>query len=172
MQDLSILDSAETWLAKTEQDIQKVLNDHNDRLNLPERDPLACNELQRIALGINMEQMLNVYLDPHNTPQCILVVQGAGGTGKSFIIETATRIARRLFGRNGAVLNLAPTGAAAVLLPDGRTIHSVINIPTMQRRKKKPERILRHIKYQIFQCHVIKLKSYKQLQGSKVTKSN
>ena len=137
VQDLSILDSAETWLAKTEQDIQKVLNDHNDRLNLPERDPLACNELQRIALGINMEQMLNVYLDPDNTPQCILVVQGAGGTGKSFIIETATRIARRLFGRNGAVLNLAPTGAAAVLLPDGRTIHSVINIPTMQRRKKK-----------------------------------
>ncbi|XP_066924594.1 uncharacterized protein [Clytia hemisphaerica] len=36
---------------------------------------------------------------------------------------------RRMFQSNRSVLNVAPTGAAAVLLPDGSTIHSAVHIP-------------------------------------------
>ena len=66
-----------------------------------------------------------------------LIVQGTAGVGKTFIIKAITRITRRLFSYNGAVMNLAPTGAAAVLLPDGRTIHSTTSIP----RKKKEDKL-------------------------------
>ena len=52
------------------------------------------------------------------------IVQGTAGTGKTFVIVALTYIVRRLTGRNGSVLNLAPTGSAANLLPDGRTVHS------------------------------------------------
>ena len=45
-----------------------------------------------------------------------------------------TRLCRRIFKSNRAVLNVAPTSAAAVLLPDGRTVHSVTP-PPMKKKK-------------------------------------
>ena len=65
-----------------------------------------------------------------------LIVQGTAGVGKTFVIIAITYITRRLFGYNSSVMNLAPTGAAAILLPGGRTVHSVINVPRSS--KKNP----------------------------------
>ena len=62
-----------------------------------------------------------------------LIIQGCAGTGKSQVIKILTRLVRRIFKCNKSVLNVAPTGAAAVLLPDGGTIHSV-HIPRKGKR--------------------------------------
>ena len=59
-----------------------------------------------------------------------LLIQGCAGTGKSQAIKIITRLTRRLFKKNLSVLNLAPTGSASVIIPEGRTIHSVVNIPS------------------------------------------
>ena len=58
-----------------------------------------------------------------------LIVQGVAGTGKSQVIKILTRIIRRMFATSKSVLSVAPTGAAAVLLPNGGTIHFLVNIP-------------------------------------------
>ena len=66
-----------------------------------------------------------------------LIVKGCAGTGKSQLIKILTRIVRRLF--KCKVPNVAQTGAAEVLLPDGGTIHSTVHIP---RKGKKTESAL------------------------------
>ena len=65
-----------------------------------------------------------------------LLIQGTAGVGKTYIITAFTRIVQRLFKRNAAVMNLAPTGAASVLIPDGRTIHSVTPPPRKFKKDK------------------------------------
>ena len=64
-----------------------------------------------------------------------LIIQGCAGTGKSQVVKIVTRLVRRIFNCNRAVLNVAPTSAAGLLLPDGGTIHSCVNIP--RKRKEK-----------------------------------
>ncbi|KAL0722292.1 hypothetical protein Bca4012_036891 [Brassica carinata] len=56
----------------------------------------------------------------------LFFVQGAGGTGKTFLYQT---IISRLRSRKQIVLPVASSGIAALLLPNGRTAHSRFNIP-------------------------------------------
>ena len=96
-----------------------------------------ANKLQRFIISINLVKLLQLKNNPDNIKdqeQLRLVIQGTAGVGKTFVVTALTYIVRRLFGYNSSVMNLAPTGAAAVLLPDGQTVHSVTNIP---RRKKE-----------------------------------
>ena len=84
---------------------------------------MKANELQRLTTAINLDRLLFIYKNEATTPLRLLV-QGTAGTGKTYIIRSLSYIARRMEGRNNAVLNLAPTGSAANLLPMGRTVHS------------------------------------------------
>ena len=131
-----MLDDVENWmnLAIAEADIQ--LQAHHDQLDLPEGNILHANERQMIILGVNI---LHLLMEAKGDPQdqLRLLVQGAGGTGKTFVIANLTRICRRLFSRNASTLNLAPTGAASNLIPDGRTVHSVL---PPSRSKKEVEK--------------------------------
>ena len=70
-------------------------------------------------------------MDPNTSPQNLhrLIIQGSAGTGKTQIIKIVTRLGLRICKNQKGVLNLAPTGAAAVILPNGRTVHSIVNIP-------------------------------------------
>ncbi|XP_013713624.2 uncharacterized protein LOC106417353 [Brassica napus] len=56
----------------------------------------------------------------------LFFLQGAGGTGKTFLYQT---IISRLRSRKKIVLPVASSGIAALLLPSGRTAHSRFNIP-------------------------------------------
>ena len=46
---------------------------------------------------------------PEEEPEQFLMI-GTAETGKTFVVEVTSRITRRIFHRNGAVMNLAPTG--------------------------------------------------------------
>ena len=79
--------------------------------------------MQRLIISINLERLLLIHRG--ETPEPLrLLVQGTAGTGKTYVIKAISFIARRLRQRNNAVLNLAPTGTASLLLPGGRTVHS------------------------------------------------
>ncbi|TFK62504.1 hypothetical protein BDN72DRAFT_777004, partial [Pluteus cervinus] len=53
-------------------------------------------------------------------------VNGPGGCGKTFLYNT---IAHQVRSQHGIILCVASSGIAALLLPGGRTAHSVFKIP-------------------------------------------
>ncbi|KAJ7628199.1 PIF1-like helicase-domain-containing protein, partial [Mycena polygramma] len=53
-------------------------------------------------------------------------LNGPGGTGKTFVYNTACH---RVRGEGNIVLCVASSGIAALLMPGGRTAHSVFKIP-------------------------------------------
>ena len=113
-------------------------NNHGNALTLPEIKIINANYLQCVIIGINLEYLL-MYVKgtlPPDSEPLRLLIQGTAGTGKSFVITALTRITRRVYGRNYAVMNLAPTGASAVLIPDGRTIHSKTPPPRKIKKDK------------------------------------
>ena len=114
----------------------------NDRVSLTESNLLLANELQRVAISMVAKHLFHIAkpVDDCSScePQISMLLGGTAGTGKTFVLNAINRISQRLFKRNGAVLNLAPTGAASVLIPNGRTIHSVIPMP---RKKKKKDQL-------------------------------
>jgi PIF1-like helicase len=57
----------------------------------------------------------------------LFFLNGAGGTGKTFVYKT---LCHRLRGNGWIVLCVASSGIAALLLPGGRTAHSMFAIPT------------------------------------------
>ena len=111
---------------------------HGDDCTLPAINLLSANQLQRTVIAINLQWLIQVAQGtlPAGTEPLRLLIQGTAGVGKTYIITALTRIVRRLFKRNAAVMNLAPTGAASVLIPDGRTIHSVTPPPRKFKKDK------------------------------------
>ncbi|XP_066934414.1 uncharacterized protein [Clytia hemisphaerica] len=93
---------------------------------------------------MNLEKLLSVAAGTDNSEPLRLLVQGYGGTGKTFTINAITYITRRLFRRNGSTLNIAPTGAASNLIPDGRTLHSTTPIPFMTKKERSTVDITSH----------------------------
>eukprot|EP00111_Clytia_hemisphaerica_P009342 TCONS_00027422-protein len=116
--------NTKTWLKDKYDEAEDMINTHLNNHDLPDVNLLWANPKQRLIIAINLEKLLDVAIGEEETEPLRLLVQGFGGTGKSFTINAITYIARRLFRRNGSALNIAPTGAASTLIPDGRTLHS------------------------------------------------
>lgn len=74
-----------------------------------------------------------------------LTVMGAGGTGKSVVINTVLTIVRTIFGRNDVIQCVAPTGTAAANI-GGETIHHFLK---MQVHSSKSEPQLSDKKLQL-----------------------
>ena len=123
-----------TWVEEINETAQDSLLEYIHQLNLPEINVLLANHLQMVAISMIMKQLYQVRIG-ENPEQLLMLLVGTAGTGKTYIMTVVSRLTRRLFGRNGAVMNVAPTGAASVLLPDGKTIHSVT--PMLPRSKKR-----------------------------------
>jgi ATP-dependent DNA helicase PIF1 len=73
------------------------------------------------------------YLRGLNPPQQFLNLDGEGGTGKTYLISCITCALNRMAAEVGArspLLRCAPTGVSANLI-NGRTIHSLFNIPIL-----------------------------------------
>ena len=95
---------------------------------LPGIAPRLANRMQRLAVAIELETLLAVATgQPWRHVR--LQVKGSAGVGKTVVIELFTRATWRLFGVEEAVRNLAPTAAAAGLLPGGGTAHSFVSPP-------------------------------------------
>ena len=133
----NIPNNTKEWLQNLSQTSESMSRVHDCECNLPKINLLLANKLQRVIIAINLNRMLLIKKNPTIQFEPIrLLIQGTADVGKTFLIKALTYIARRLFGRNNSVLNLAPTGAASVLLPDGHTVHSITPIPIDSKKTK------------------------------------
>jgi len=102
-----------------------------------ETPPPHLNKYQEQAFKItvghfNKEQLHRADPEHNLAPEnVLLVVTGAGGSGKTeFVKELSARI-----NQSGAVVCTAPTGVAAVMLPNGHTVYSAFQIRYDQEKK-------------------------------------
>ncbi|XP_066914121.1 uncharacterized protein [Clytia hemisphaerica] len=130
-------DNASDWLENISKVAAAQQQARNQNCDLPPNiDLLKANALQRVIIAINIFNIMSVVNNEHQN-KVRLLVQGTAGSGKTFTIVALTYLSRRICNRNNAVMNLAPTGAASILLPLGRTVHSTTNIPRVKRKESK-----------------------------------
>ena len=130
--EVALPENGENWLSETGEKAHEEILQFNQEFDLPNVNVLLANHLQMVAISMVLRQLLKSVTEnrPEVEPeQFLMMLVGTAGTGKTFVVEVTTRLCRRIFHRNGAVMNLAPTGKAAVLLPNGSTMHSVTPIP-------------------------------------------
>ena len=131
---VSIPHNGQGWIDEVSESAINSLYKYHDQLDLPSINVLLANKLQMVAISMVIRYLLKI-AKGECPEQLLMLIVGTAGTGKTYVVKVLSRIARRLFARNGAVLNLAPTGAASVLLPDGRTMHSVTPLPRKSKKK-------------------------------------
>lgn len=76
-----------------------------------------------------------------------MIIKGAGGSGKSVLINTIVALVRRMFGRNDVVNVIAPTGSAAFGV-SGETAHSFFS---MSKREYVPGSLAGETKQKLLQ---------------------
>ena len=118
--------SMETWLKlQTE---TAALNASDNELGGQFED---LNEKQQLACNIILKFVQDHVQDGRATPQLLLNISGAAGTGKSFWLNTLRRIIRTEYqGRLPAnfIQTAAPSGTAAFII-GGKTLHSLLRLP-------------------------------------------
>ncbi|KAL4298937.1 uncharacterized protein [Arachis hypogaea] len=80
---------------------------------------LKLNEEQRVVYDKIIDCVLNKRHE-------FFFVYGFGGTGKTFLYRV---LSARLRSEKRIVINVASSGIASLLLPGGKTAHSMFNIP-------------------------------------------
>lgn len=147
------------WLSELAKTVETAaLNGTGWQRTLPTSRLRCANRLQRLVIAINMKRLVEIRktLDENQHAgneaaekaaaarlcelggPLRLLVQGTAGTGKTFVVTAVTRLARRLFPEVRPDINLAPTGAASTLLPDGGTVH-LLTVPKLGEGEKKSE---------------------------------
>ena len=127
------------WLPKVSKEALATFTRNGNDCTSIDVNPRLVNKLQMLIVHYNLKHLLQFaqgHLEVGQETCKRLIIQGCAGTGKSQVIKILTRLVRRIFKCNKSVLNVAPTGAAAILLPDGGTIHSAVHIP---RKAKKSQ---------------------------------
>ncbi|OAQ57695.1 ATP-dependent DNA helicase PIF1 [Pochonia chlamydosporia 170] len=85
---------------------------------------ISLNRDQRLVYDTAMNHFLN-----QEPSQLLLHVDGAGGTGKSYLINLLSAHLQAAAGRRGTpVWRAAPTGVAGNQIP-GTTLHSLLHLP-------------------------------------------
>jgi len=118
------LRDAEDWAGQgTKGDSEEARKAAADKaaaeLELPSERPLIANKEQRLLLAINLDCLLrhrrihkarrldpSVVLDPP-PPVVRIIVQGTAGVGKTFVINSLTRLTERLFRDHDATFGVA-----------------------------------------------------------------
>lgn len=108
----------------------------HDLLPPPEAEPMILDDIvidisECRRAGEEMYETLNVKQKEiadailNQEKQCVFI-DGPGGSGKTYLYNTINNI---LMGQGKKVLNVAWSGIAATLLPNGRTVHSAFGLP-------------------------------------------
>ena len=128
--------TAKNWLAYIAVQAENDAITYASGCDLPKVKPLLVNHKQMLIVYYNLKELLQIAKGcaEITSVRKRLLVQGIAGTGKPQVIQIITGLCRRIFKSNRAVLNVVPTSAAAVLLPDGRTVHSVTPPPMKKTR--------------------------------------
>ena len=87
-------------------------------------NPDQLNEGQRLVFDVIMEGLAL-------GEQRLVDVSGSAGSGKSFLMRTIIHESLQLY-QPGTVRVAAPTGCAAVQLPGGQTLHSLLKLPVLK----------------------------------------
>ena len=97
-------------------------------LKLPQESLSSLNENQRAIVSLVLHTLYNfVENQEHYHP--LRLVSGTAETGKSYVISCLQRLVRKVFGANGAIHVITPTGNAAYLVQGSRA-HSFVGILT------------------------------------------
>ena len=126
------IERCRTWLAETKEKLKSNMTNNvgSEQVSLPSVKPLLVNRKQMYAVFMTIKSIFDKVRNTSESNDLHrLILQGSAGTGKSQVLKIVTRLTLRLSNNLKSVLNLAPTGAAAILLPNGRTIHSAVHIP-------------------------------------------
>ena len=126
-----MISEAKEWLTNVSAEAENGEIQHGNDCDFPDVKPLLVNYKQVMSILINMRTLFGIAkgeVEPTGVSNR-LMIQCCAGTGKSQIIQILTRLTRRLFKCNRAVLNTSYTGAASNRLPDGRTTHSFVHPP-------------------------------------------
>ncbi|KAF7762454.1 hypothetical protein Agabi119p4_9047 [Agaricus bisporus var. burnettii] len=84
-------------------------------------------ETQLSMLNSEQRNMFDIFFPAIRSQQpSLFFLNGSGGTGKTFLYKTLCHVLR---GERKIVLCVASSGVAALLLPKGRTAHSMFKIP-------------------------------------------
>ena len=116
------------FLTDSESDIASIVRDFSLNTEQSRALRIVCNH----ALGNH----------PPQEPQLLMAVLGAGGTGKSTLIE-AIRTWFRRNGRGKELIVTATTGSAAVKI-SGSTVHSAASIPIETSDGKRMRKLKKH----------------------------
>ena len=135
--------------AFSERELQRFDALEDEQILLPEEYKKMGEEMQK-KLNVDQNAIVNALLNAiqgvggsRDQPTICFFVDGPGGTGKTFTYKTLCYLLR---GENKVVSNMAYTGIAASLLPDGKTVHNYFKLPlkidrdsTSSITKGKPE---------------------------------
>ncbi|KAF8059640.1 hypothetical protein N665_1227s0016 [Sinapis alba] len=116
-------------MPKINPDLLKQLGNslYNQELDYNVAEETMKHDRQFNQLNVNQRAVYEAVINSVETGEGkLFFVNGAGGTGKTFLYQT---IISRLRSRKQIVLPVASSGIAALLLPNGRTAHSRFNIP-------------------------------------------
>lgn len=75
-----------------------------------------------------IEQVKSYLQDPAKAVSNCIFVGGSGGCGKTYLYNAIYHLVRS-HPKGGSVVNMASTGIAATLLPQGRTVHNAFKLP-------------------------------------------
>ncbi|XP_068720423.1 ATP-dependent DNA helicase PIF6-like [Montipora capricornis] len=116
------------WLQESIKEDEEQEMETED-LELPQVSLSSLNENQRAIVSLVLHTLYNFVENQEHYHPLRLVVSGTVGTGKSYVIRCLQRLVRQVFGSNGAIQVITPTGNAAYLV-QGSTAYSFLGIPT------------------------------------------
>ena len=120
--------SPEMWLTKTVEEFEK--DPARQKLNIPKTitiDMLGDDQQMIVAEVMNTLNEWMTCKDLSTFTPLRMVVNGAGGSGKSVVLDTIVATIRTMFQRNDVVKVVAPTGVAACNV-GGETFHHMLEI--------------------------------------------
>ena len=138
--------SLQGWLNRTRTAVEgnsEVATEHTYR-------PEALNTNQKKVFDVCVEvlKQSTTYRRLRNTEEEVtdagegklILVNGAAGTGKSFLINTLLEASNELVGRSNRLIRIAcPTGTAAANFTGGKTLHSLLSIYPKKNKKNNDE---------------------------------
>lgn len=113
------------WLTDATQTAERQ---KNTTLLIPNADCTKLNEKQQLAFNLVMQTIFNYVDIPHSADPLRLVVAGAAGSGKSYLIQCLVKSIRQIYKQNDVVQVICPTGNSANLI-SGVTLHRFLKIP-------------------------------------------
>lgn len=105
------------------------IDDNNEEISLQNHEHIGLSQYAKLneEQKQNVDEILNAAMSKEKQPtSTCFYIDGPGGSGKTFIYNTIYHL---LKSKGYKIATMAFTGIAAILLPQGRTMHKVFGMP-------------------------------------------